>query len=181
MVYRLKWIILQILYFQYFYDVTNTIQELKTVHNTADNYSLICPNISPEVVSPDGEGGLLVAARHSHVLGRGLPVVPALVVSLQLHLSLHLLHRVNPSIKLDKANYQRNRKTNTYTVFFSSWTMGLLWFSLGINFKDKTIKYWKSSVADPGCSYRIPDPNLFIPDPGSKRSWIPNPDPHRRT
>jgi hypothetical protein len=28
------------------------------------------------------------------------------------------------------------------------------------------------SVADPGCSYRIPDPNFSIPDPGSKRSRI---------
>ncbi len=31
-----------------------------------------------------------------------------------------------------------------------------------------------NSVADPGCLTRIPDPNFFHPDPGSKRF----PDPH---
>ncbi len=30
----------------------------------------------------------------------------------------------------------------------------------------------KSDVADPGCSYRISDPNFSFPDPGSKRSRI---------
>jgi hypothetical protein len=37
-----------------------------------------------------------------------------------------------------------------------------------------------SSVSDPGCLFRIPDPNFYISDPGSKRSWIPAPDPHKR-
>ncbi len=35
-----------------------------------------------------------------------------------------------------------------------------------------------SSVADPGCLSRIPDPNFSIQDPGSKKFWIP--DPHQR-
>jgi hypothetical protein len=30
-----------------------------------------------------------------------------------------------------------------------------------------------SNVADPGCLFRIPDPNFSIPDPGSKE--IPDP------
>jgi hypothetical protein len=37
-----------------------------------------------------------------------------------------------------------------------------------------------SSVADPKCLSRIPDPNFSIPDPGSKRFLIPNPDPHKK-
>ncbi len=36
------------------------------------------------------------------------------------------------------------------------------------------------SVANPGCLYRIPDPNFSIPDPESTVKKIPDPDPHQR-
>ncbi len=47
----------------------------------------------------------------------------------------------------------------------------------------KIISYltWhSSSVADPGCLFRIPDLNFYIPDPGSKRFWIPDTDRHKK-
>jgi hypothetical protein len=45
--------------------------------------------------------------------------------------------------------------------------------------------YWDKklaigSIADPRCLSPIPDPNFSIPDPGSKRFRIPDPDQHRR-
>ncbi len=36
------------------------------------------------------------------------------------------------------------------------------------------------SVADPGCVYRIPDPNFSIPDADCRVKKIPDPDPHKR-
>jgi hypothetical protein len=38
----------------------------------------------------------------------------------------------------------------------------------------------QSSVADPGCLFRIPDPNFFHPGSRVKKIRIPDPNPHER-
>ncbi len=39
------------------------------------------------------------------------------------------------------------------------------------------IGVWEDTIVDPGCF--ISDSNFSIPDPGSKRFWIHDPDPHQ--